>query len=55
MKIKYRGNWFGINATPNSLSIVCDKCDLEATRVKFQGREYELSPGETLNFDISND
>jgi len=55
MKIKYRGNWFDITATPNSLSIACDKCELEATRVGFHGKEYELSPGETLNFDISND
>ncbi len=55
MKIKYRGKWFDITATPNSLSIACDKCELEATRVGFQGKEYELSPGETLNFDIGND
>jgi alpha,alpha-trehalase len=52
MKIKYRGNWFEITATPGSMAIACDECEMEATKVGFQGEVYELSPGETLTFDI---
>jgi alpha,alpha-trehalase len=53
MKIKYRGNWFDIIATPKCLSIASGKCELQATRVGFRGKVYELNPGETLTFDIS--
>jgi len=48
MRIKYRGNWFDIAVTPESMTIACDQCDLEATKISFQGRLHELKPGETL-------
>jgi len=55
MRIKYRGNWFGITATPESLTIACDECQLQATKVGFRGEMYEIKPGETLVFDIHKD
>ena len=55
MKIKYRGNWFDITATPESMSIAADTCDLQATKVGFQGKVYELKPGETLAFDLGKE
>jgi len=52
MQIKYRGNWFGITATPESLMIACDECQLQATKVSFRDEVYELKPGETLTFEL---
>jgi alpha,alpha-trehalase len=51
MRIKFRGNWFEVTATPESLVISSDECELQATKVGFQGKVYELKPGETLAFD----
>jgi alpha,alpha-trehalase len=50
MRIKYRGNWFDIAATPESMTIACDECTLETTKVGFGGELHELKPGETLTF-----
>jgi len=55
MRIKYRGNWFGITATPESLIISCDECQLHPTKVSFQGKVYELKPGETLTFNLEKE
>ncbi len=52
MRIKYRGNWFGITATPESLIIACDECALQATKVSFRDEVHELKPGETLTFEL---
>ncbi len=52
MRIKYRGNWFDITATPESMTIASDNCELQATKVGFQGKVYEINAGETLTFDI---
>lgn len=52
MRIKYRGNWFDIAATPKSMTIASDKGQLQATKVGFQCKVYELNPGETLSFDM---
>jgi alpha,alpha-trehalase len=55
MRIKFRGNWFEVTATPESLVISSDECELQATKVGFQGKVYELKPGETLTFDLDKD
>jgi alpha,alpha-trehalase len=55
MEIKYRGNWFGITATPESLMIACDECQLQPTKVSFQDEVHELKPGETLTFDLGKE
>ncbi|MBM9537495.1 glycoside hydrolase family 65 protein [Desulfobulbus alkaliphilus] len=52
MRIKYRGNWFDIAATQESVTIACDQCDLETTKISFQGKIYQLSPGDTLTFGL---
>lgn len=52
MRIKYRGNWFDITATAEAMTISSSPCELHATKVGFQGKVYELSPGETLAIDI---
>jgi len=55
MRIKFRGNWFEVTATPESLVISSDECELQATKVGFQGKVYELNPGETLTFDLGKE
>ncbi len=52
MRTKYRGNWFNIAITPESLIITCDQCEMEATKVSFQSKIYRLRPGEKLTFDL---
>jgi trehalose/maltose hydrolase-like predicted phosphorylase len=52
MEIKYRGNWFRITATPESMIIACDECQLQPTKVSFQEEVYEIKPGETLTFEL---
>jgi len=52
MRIKYRGNWFDITTTPESMTIASGKGELRATKVGFQGKFYKLNPGETLTFDL---
>jgi len=51
MRIKYRGNWFDIAVTPDSLTISASPCELQPTKVSFQGTIYQLAPGQTLIFD----
>lgn len=48
MRIKHRGNWLTIELTPQSLTLTCDHCDLEASKVSFQNKIHHLNPGETL-------
>jgi hypothetical protein len=55
MRIKYRGNWFDITATPGALIIACDECALQATKVGFREKVYGLRPGETLTFDLGKE
>jgi Glycosyl hydrolase family 65 central catalytic domain/Haloacid dehalogenase-like hydrolase/Glycosyl hydrolase family 65, C-terminal domain len=52
MRIKYRGNWFDIAATPESMTIASSEGELRATKVSFQDKVYELKPGGTLTFDL---
>jgi len=53
MKIKYRGNWFDIAATPESMTVSSSECELEVTKISFQNKIYKLAPGETLTFDLN--
>ncbi|MBI5585093.1 MAG: glycoside hydrolase family 65 protein [Deltaproteobacteria bacterium] len=53
MRIKYRGNWFALTATPEYLTIASSECRLQAAKISFQDRIYELEPGGTLTFDLS--
>jgi alpha,alpha-trehalase len=55
MRIKYRGNWFGVTATPEFLTISCDECRGPAAKIGFRGQVHEFNPGETLVFDIPKD
>ncbi|MBW6520196.1 MAG: glycoside hydrolase family 65 protein [Desulfoarculaceae bacterium] len=48
MRIKHRGNWLTIELTPQSMTLTCDHCDLEASKVSFQNKIHHLNPGETL-------
>jgi len=52
MRIKYRGNWLDISSTPSAMTISASQCELEATKVSFQDKVYQLRPGETLTFDL---
>ncbi len=53
MKIKYRGNWFDIAATPESMTVSSSECELEVTKISFQNKIYKLAPGATLTFDLN--
>jgi alpha,alpha-trehalase len=55
MRIKYRGNWFDITATSESMTVASDKGELQAMKVGFQGKVYELKPGETLTFNLGKE
>jgi len=55
LKIKYRGNWFDINITPEVLAITSSRHRDFIARICFRGKEYEIKPGDTLNFDINKD
>jgi alpha,alpha-trehalase len=52
MRIKYRGNWFDITATPAAMTVSASQCELEATKVSFRDKIYKLTPGQTLTFDL---
>jgi alpha,alpha-trehalase len=52
MRNKYRGKWFDIAVTPEVMTITFEQCELEATKVSFQDKIYQLKPGETLTFDL---
>jgi len=52
MRIKYRGNWFDITATPQSMTIASGKGELHSTKLLFQNKIYELESGESLTFDV---
>jgi alpha,alpha-trehalase len=53
MRIKYRGNWLDIAVTPESLTIAASPCELQPTKVSFQGTVHHLAPGQTLIFDLA--
>lgn len=36
------------------MTITCDRCKGEATKVSFQDTLHALKPGDTLAFDLSN-
>jgi trehalose/maltose hydrolase-like predicted phosphorylase len=55
MRIQYRGNWFDIAATPESMTIASSECALQATKVGFREKVYGLRPGETLTFDLGKE
>lgn len=52
MRIKYRGNWFDIVATPKSLKIASSESELRATKISIHNQIYQLNPGETLSFKL---
>ncbi len=52
MRAKYRGNWFDIALTSETMAVTCDRCEREATRISFQSRVYALRPGDTLTFAL---
>jgi alpha,alpha-trehalase len=52
MRIKYRGNWFDISATPAAMTISANRCELEAAKVSFRDKIHKLTPGQTLTFEL---
>jgi len=52
MRIKYRSAWFDITVTSESMSITCNQCEMEATKVSFRGQLFQLYPGKRLTFDL---
>jgi alpha,alpha-trehalase len=52
LKIKYRGNWFDINITPEGLAITSSRYRDRIEKICFRGKIYEIKPGDTLNLDI---
>jgi len=52
LKIKYRGNWFDINITPEGLAITSSRYRDRIEKICFRGKMYEIKPGDTLNLDI---
>jgi alpha,alpha-trehalase len=55
MRVKYQGNWFGITITSDVLTITCDQCNGEATKVSFQGTVHALKPGDSLEFELGKE
>jgi alpha,alpha-trehalase len=54
MRIKYRGNWLDIVVTPETMTIAASPCDLQPTKVSFQGTIYQVAPGQMLILDLSD-
>lgn len=54
MRIKYRGNWLDIVVTPETMTIAASPCELQPTKVSFQGTIYQVAPGQMLIFDLSD-
>jgi alpha,alpha-trehalase len=52
MRIKFRSNWFAITLTAAAMTITCDMCRGEATKISFQGTIHTLKPGETMTFAL---
>jgi alpha,alpha-trehalase len=52
MRIKYRGNWFDVITTPEAMTIASGRCQLATAIIGYSGKVYELTPGESLSFDI---
>jgi alpha,alpha-trehalase len=52
MRVKYQGNWFDIGITSETMTITCDWCKGEATKVSFQDTVCVLKQGDTLAFDL---
>jgi alpha,alpha-trehalase len=52
MRIKYRNAWFDITVTSESMSITCNQCEMEPTKVSFRGQLFQLHPGKRLTFDL---
>jgi len=52
LKIKYRGNWFDINITPEELEVTSSRYRDFVAKICFRGKEYEIKPGDTLKFNI---
>ena len=52
MRIKYRGNWLDITATPAAMTISANRCDIEAVKISFRDKIHELTPGQTLTFEL---
>ncbi len=52
MRIKFRGNWLAVTATPRSLLVACEQGGGQVVRVQFESKIYELSPGETITLAI---
>jgi alpha,alpha-trehalase len=52
MRLKYRGNWFDITATRESLTVACEQCKSVTTKVCFQEKTYTLRPGQTRKFAL---
>jgi hypothetical protein len=34
------------------MSITCNQCEMEATKVSFRGQLFQLYPGKRLTFDL---
>lgn len=52
MRIKYRGNWFDLTLTPETMTVASSKCEMQPAKVSFRGTVYSLSPGQSLRFDL---
>ena len=52
MRIKYRGNWLDITATPAAMTISANRCDIEAAKISFRDKIHNLTPGQTLTFEL---
>ncbi len=53
MKIKYRSNWFDVITTRESMTISSSRCEMQAAKIGFGRKVYELTPEETLTFNVS--
>lgn len=54
MRIKYRETWFEISISPGRLSITSSRHEDGMAKICFRERIYEISPGDTMNFDIQS-
>ncbi len=52
MKVQYRAQWFDLEMKHSSLIITCTDCPDGPSRIGFNGKVYEIHPGEQIVFQM---
>lgn len=54
MSIKYRGNWFEVVTTPESMIISSGRGEMQTVKIGFRDEVHELRPGDALTFPLAS-